>query len=147
MKLAPIPTSGAAPNFDLLKDKTLTSIFFTFGTMPDDGKADEFYFLSENRIDPNKLAQEVMRNSPMPTFLNEDRITKMKFVEKDGILSGTVEFAVPSLYRGKVNFVAKKHDGDLDITEFSFPKHGIYIIRSSPDGLWKLKKQPASTGQ
>lgn len=134
-----ITTSRAGPRVELVQDKSLTLLFFTLGTMPDDEKASEFCYSPGFGV--STLVEEARRNSPMPTFLNEDRIEKVDFVQKDDVIRGTIKFSAPGLYRGKANFVANKRAEDWQIIEFSFPKHGIHIVRSDSEKLWGLKKQ------
>lgn len=133
--------SGATVNPDLCEDKSLTLVMFTLSTKPDHKNADEFCFLN---VDPSALMNEAMRNSPLPTYICEDRITKMDFYQEDDVLSGTIEFSAPGLYRGKANFVANKQAEGWRITEFSLPKHGIFIIRTDPAKPWRFKKQPSA---
>ncbi len=145
-RMATSPTTPKASDFE---DKSLTLMFWTIPHVADadEETREEFEFVTERIPRPSDLAREMWRTvgaggvriqtGPV-TAIHAERITKMHCKVEGDRATGTVHFEVPDLYRGKVDFVARQHDGKWRIEEFSMPARKIHIVRDE-QGTWREK--------
>jgi len=77
-----------------------------------------------------KLPEDVSsRDDPVgATLIHADRITDLTCEIEGVTATGTVSFEVPELYRGKVDYVARRDDGAWQITEFAMPAFGVRLV-------------------
>lgn len=139
-----LATSPTAPRASDLDNKTLTFIFFTLKPKEHAEAKEQLQFLTSDPK-PADLVREVCRagmrdgkvtvpSGPM-TFIHTDRITDFTCNVEGETAKGTVSFMVPDLYQGKVDYIAKRADGNWRIEEFILPAYDIYIVRNA-EGTW-----------
>ena len=85
-----------------------------------------------------KKGEKVAPQGPV-TFLHADRITGCTCEVNGDTAKGTVSFEVPELYRGKVDYAAKRKDGTWQIQEFIMSAYDIHVIRNE-EGKWQKVK-------
>jgi len=136
-----------SPNPSKVEDKSLTLMLLALKVKDDEKAREQFRFCTDGYPRPSELAEELYRVRQtgqrrillLPvTFIHMDRITDFTCEVHADKATGTVSFKVPSLYQGKVEYVAQRFDGKWFITEFVMPAYGIHLVHSN-DGLWKEK--------
>ena len=143
-KLATSPT----PNFDDIKDKSLTLQLFSMKLKDrTDEQLEEYKILAE-RLKPAELVAEIYRArriggiviplAPV-TAIHAERITDFTCEVDGDTARGIVTYKVPDLYQGRVNYVAQRKGDKWRITEFLMPAHKLHIVRSD-DGRWSEQK-------
>jgi len=76
------------------------------------------------------------QNSGYASIIHHDYITNFTCKINDDSATGTVAFEAPDIYKGQVNYVARKHNGKWRIEEFHLPNSGISTILQN-DGTWR----------
>ncbi len=143
-------TSPNAPQESDFKDKPLTLMLFSLQVTPEDTDEQklEFQYLDEGGfIKPSALAEETYRGikvgklfipSAPRTMVHANRITEFTYKVDGDKATGRFHFRVPKLYRGQVDYVAKRTDEKWQIVELQMPARGIDLVRND-DGKWSKK--------
>jgi hypothetical protein len=97
---------------------------------------DDFQYLEAPM--PSRIAEAASKSKSKgyATLIQPEFITNCTCSAKDDTATGTVSFAAPGLYSGKVAFVARRASGTWRIEEFRLPNYGIKTVRGA-DGKWK----------
>ncbi len=136
--------SDTTPRASDLENKSLTFIFFTLRWKEHAEAKEQFQFL-KGVPKPSDIARETYRvgmrigkltllKGPV-TFIHADRITDFTCNVQGDTAKGTVSFKVPDLYQGKVDYVAKRKDGEWKIEQFILSAYDIHIVRNA-EGTW-----------
>ncbi len=144
--------TSSVPKASDVEDKSLTLMLFAAMKVEESQtpkQQEQFRYLFNNGgvPKPSDLAREMCRErrtgtrrivlAPV-TFIHEDRITDYVCEVEEDTATGNVAFEAPRLYRGKVDFVARRIKGKWFIAEFIMPAYSIHVIRGK-DGTWKNK--------
>ena len=138
--------SPEAPTVEQAEEKSLTLLLMTLKPLDEPQATEAFSYVGMPQ--PAKLAREVSREGiaigafRMPTgpttMIHADRITQFTCDVQGNRATGTVTFQVPTLYQGKVDYVAARADGKWAISELAVPAYKIRLIRDK-DGKWATK--------
>lgn len=124
---------------------TLTWVVLSYAPGPDTPKnLTSFKFLEET-INPAKLASAISGPKDMlgkfrstATVIQPEYITDCTCKMDGDTATGTVTFKAEKLYEGKVDYTARKKDGNWRIEEFQLPDLKITIALGD-DGKWVKK--------
>jgi hypothetical protein len=144
-----LATSATVPKLSSFKSQTLTLVLLVSNTDASDAKRREFGPLKGQPIKPSEIVGEMTRYvkgsgrlrfafGPV-TMIQADRIKKFTADIDRDMATGIIEFEVPKLYAGRVEYTARKHDGKWRIQEFRLPARGIHL-KLEKDGTWKHVK-------
>ncbi|MCP4812665.1 MAG: hypothetical protein GY888_09170 [Planctomycetaceae bacterium] len=141
------------PGPDSFKSKTLTFILLTLD--PQKASADnqavleDFNYPTGNRTpQPSEIAEVIYTSKAKgyATFLQPNLITHCTCDSDGDRASGFVTFHAPDLFAGKVEYIARRNDGQWQIKEFHLPNYGIKTVRGD-DNQWHQSgiDDPANT--
>ena len=137
--------SHTIPKASDIEEKSLTLMFLTLPLTDDKEAKEQFRYLTKVIPPPADIAREFYRGdlrvgkvtlSKGPvTCIHADRITDCTCKVDGDVAKGTVSFEVPRLYKGKVEYVAKRKDDKWQIEEFIMSAYGIHVVRNAR-GMW-----------
>ncbi len=97
----------------------------------------DFWYLTETFPRPSELAGTLWmsRNKGYASFLQPQYITAIEVEVDRDTARGSVRFAVPKLFAGKIQFAAKRESGRWHVVEFELPGYGIEVYLGTT-GKW-----------
>jgi hypothetical protein len=131
-----LSAAGGAPKVEAMDDQSLSMVLMS---LPGASKHKETF--ESETIEVKKLASAIYKSEAKGygTLLQPEFITECKCsVDKDKA-TGTVSFRAEGLYQGKVEFTARRTNGDWRIEEFRLPGYELRVERGA-DGKWKMSK-------
>ena len=148
-----LASATTVPSLDSIKSKTLTFILLTIKV--DDPNAEnsaaleDFNFpMGDALPQPSEIAEVIYRSKGKgyATFLQPDLITHCTCNSDGDTASGFVTFSAPDLYAGKVQFIARRNEGEWQIEEFHLPNYGIKTVLGK-DGNWQQSPLDSSDSE
>ncbi len=147
-----LATSKRAVNpAEVIEGEPLSSVLLLHapggGSQEDRDAFEGFRLLTERSPKPSELHEALSLSQEhgyvsviQPDYING---TTLHVDAKSKLLQGTVQFEAPMLYAGKVDFVARRQLGRVQVVEFTIPDSGITIALNG-DGVWHRKASDAS---
>lgn len=98
---------------------------------------EDFRYIGERFPNPAEMAAKMWASKSLgyATMLQPQYIDELTIDSTDTQATGTIEFAAPDLYKGKVRFRAEQVNGDWAITEFELPHYKI--VTRLLDDVWQ----------
>jgi hypothetical protein len=132
-----LSTAGGVPKIETMDNQSLSMVLMS---LPGSSKHKETF--ESETVEVKKLAAAIYKSEAKGygTLLQPEFITECKCsVDKDKA-TGTVTFRAEGLYRGKVEFTARRTNSDWRIEEFRLPGYELRVERGA-DGKWKMSKK------
>ena len=131
-----LSSAGVAPTVEHMQNQSLSMVLMSLPGLPEHKQTFEM-----ESAEVGKVAAAISKSEAKGyrTFLQPEFITECRCsVDKDRA-TGTVAFRAEGLYRGKVEFTARRAEGDWRIEEFRLPGYDLRVHRGA-DGKWKMSK-------
>lgn len=132
------------PNPNAVDNQSFSMVFLTLPDAKDDAEEEELEILAES-LRPSDLASVMSRSRSkgyatliQPEFIDECKIDLTRGDEET--VYGHVEFWAPKLYKGNVEFRARKLEGEWKIDQFLLPIRKIRV-ELNDEGVWILVKE------
>jgi hypothetical protein len=91
----------------------------------------DFWYLTYEVLKPSDLgrAMWISKDKGYASIIQPEYVTDVTMKVDGDSATGTIAFAVPKLYTGRVEFVARRSEGKWQIDEFHLPNYGITVRR------------------
>jgi hypothetical protein len=128
--------AGGVPKVENMRNQSLSMVLMSLT-----GSAKHKETFEVETIEVGKVAAAIYQSKAKGygTLLQPDFITECKCSVDAGKATGTVAFRAEGLYRGKVEFTARRAGGDWRVEEFRLPGYNVRVRREN-DGKWKMSK-------